>query len=87
MNMSPKEIGDWKSYFHEMPLDVDPLIDDSTLRDGVQMPGIAASPENTAKIAELLDGIGVERIEIHHFQDPDREAVKLIHEKNLKARV
>jgi len=87
MNMSPKEIGDWKSYFHEMPLAVDPLIDDSTLRDGVQMPGIAASPENTAKIAELLDGIGVERIEVHHFQDPDREAVKLIHEKNLKARV
>jgi homocitrate synthase NifV len=70
-----------------MPLDVDPLIDDSTLRDGVQMPGIAASPENTAKIAELLDGIGVARIEVHHFQDPDRQAVKLIHAKNLKTRV
>jgi isopropylmalate/homocitrate/citramalate synthase len=87
MSKSPKEIGDWKSYFHKMPLDVEPLIDDSTLRDGVQMPGIAASPENTAKIAELLDEIGVERIEVHHFQDPDREAVKLIHDKNLKARV
>ena len=87
MRMLPDEIGNWKDYFHQMPLKVDPLIDDSTLRDGVQMPGIAASPGDTAKIAELLDGIGVERIEVHHFQEPDREAVKLIHDKNLRARV
>ena len=58
----------WKEYFGKVPLDVEPIIDDSTLRDGVQMPGIAASPEDTAKIAQLLDQLGVERLELHHFQ-------------------
>ncbi|MGQ9542741.1 MAG: homocitrate synthase/isopropylmalate synthase family protein [Candidatus Bathyarchaeia archaeon] len=88
-NKSPslEEIGDWRRYFNQIPLKVEPMIDDSTLRDGVQMPGIAASPENTAAIAELLDEIGIDRIEVHHFQEPDRMAVKLIHEKSLTARV
>jgi len=87
MNVSPSNIGDWRNYFKQLPLKVEPMIDDSTLRDGVQMPGIAASPENTAAIAELLDEVGVERIEVHHFQEPDRKAVKLIHGKSLKARI
>ena len=84
---SLEDIGDWRRYFNQIPLKVEPMIDDSTLRDGVQMPGIAASPENTAAIAELLDEIGIDRIEVHHFQEPDRKAVKLIHGKNLNARV
>ncbi|MEM2840180.1 MAG: isopropylmalate synthase [Candidatus Bathyarchaeia archaeon] len=84
---SLEDLGDWRRYFNQIPLNVEPMIDDSTLRDGVQMPGIAASPENTAAIAELLDEIGVERIEVHHFQEPDRKAVRLIHDKNLTARV
>ena len=87
MNTSPSNVGDWRDYFTQIPLKVEPMIDDSTLRDGVQMPGIAASPENTAAIAELFDEIGVERIEVHHFQEPDKKAVKLIHEKSLKARI
>lgn len=78
---------DWKQYFGKVPLDVEPVIDDSTLRDGVQMPGIAASPEDTAKIAQLLDQLGVERLELHHFQKPDKEAVKLIHNMSLNASV
>ncbi|MEM3381065.1 MAG: isopropylmalate synthase [Candidatus Bathyarchaeia archaeon] len=84
---SLEDLGDWRRYFNQIPLNVEPMIDDSTLRDGVQMPGIAASPENTAAIAELLDEIGVDRIEVHHFQEPDRKAVRLIHDKNLTARV
>ncbi len=87
MTVSPDEIGDWRRYFHQLPLKVEPMIDDCTLRDGVQMPGIAASPEHTAEIAQLLDELGVERIEIHHFQEPDKKAAKLIHQKSLKARV
>ena len=87
MTVSSDAIGDWRKYFHQLPLRVEPMIDDSTLRDGVQMPGIAASPEHTAEMAQFLDELGVERIEVHHFQEPDRKAVKLIHQKGLKARV
>ncbi|MEM4251194.1 MAG: hypothetical protein QW828_05125 [Candidatus Bathyarchaeia archaeon] len=87
MMASRNEVGDWKKYFHQLHLKVEPLIDDSTLRDGVQMPGIAASPEHTAEIAQLLDELGVERIEVHHFQEPDKKAVKLIHQKGLNARI
>jgi len=87
MSTSPEKIGDWKKYFHQLPLKVNPIIDDSTLRDGVQMPGIAASPEHTAEIARLLDELGAERIEIHHFQEPDQRAVKLIHRMSLKSRI
>jgi len=74
-------------YFNRMPLDTEPLIDDTTLRDGVQMPGLAASPEDTAEVARLLDEIGVERIELHHYQKSDKKAVKLIQDMNLSASV
>jgi len=71
--------------FRKLPLKTDPVIDDTTLRDGVQMPGLAVSPEDAAKIAALLDEIGVERIEVHHFQEPDKKAVKLIQDLSLNA--
>jgi len=74
-------------YFNKMPLDTEPLIDDTTLRDGIQMPGLAASPEDAAEIARLLDEIGVERIELHHYQKSDKKAVKLILDMNLNASI
>lgn len=70
-----------------IPLRTEPLIDDTTLRDGVQMPGIAVSPEDTAQIALLLDSVGVERIELHQFQPQDREAIRLIQRNGIKARI
>ncbi|MEM2875962.1 MAG: 2-isopropylmalate synthase [Candidatus Bathyarchaeia archaeon] len=75
------------AYAFKMSLNTEPIIDDTTLRDGVQMPGLAASPEDTAEVARLLDKIGVERIELHHYQKPDKEAVKLIKEMSLNARI
>ncbi len=86
MDIQKEEIN-WKQYYPLTPLNIEPIIDDSTLRDGVQMPGVAISPENTAHIAYLLDRIGVERIELHHFQKQDQEAIRLIKNKNLKTRV
>jgi len=80
--MDPKEF-----YFNELPLDTDPLIDDTTLRDGVQMPGLATSPEDTAEIARLLDEIGVDRIELHHYQKSDKKAAKLIQDMSLTASI
>jgi isopropylmalate/homocitrate/citramalate synthase len=73
--------------YNKLPLTVEPVIDDCTLRDGVQMPGTAVSPRHAVHIAFLLDAIGVERIEVHHFQSNDQQAIKLIQDLNLRARL
>src|SRR3972149_7876614 len=69
------------------PLKTEPIIDDTTLRDGIQMPGLAAGPKDAAKIAQLLCDIGAERIEVFHYQEPDKKAAKLIHAMKLSCRV
>jgi isopropylmalate/homocitrate/citramalate synthase len=51
------------------------------------MPGLAVKPKDAAKIAQLLSDVGVERIEIYHYQKPDRKAAKLIQSMNLDLRV
>lgn len=76
-----------ESYFNNLSLTAEPLIDDTTLRDGVQMPGLAVSPEDAAEMARLLDEIGVERIELHHYQPSDKRSARLIHKMGLNARV
>ncbi|RJS92291.1 homoaconitate hydratase [Candidatus Bathyarchaeota archaeon] len=73
--------------FNNLTLKTEPLIDDTTLRDGVQMPGLAVSPEDAAEIARLLDELGVERIELHHFQESDKKAARLIRDMSLNARI
>ncbi|MEM2272689.1 MAG: 2-isopropylmalate synthase [Candidatus Bathyarchaeia archaeon] len=73
--------------YFKLSLKVDPIIDDTTLRDGIQMPGLAVSPEEAAEIARLLAEIGVERIELHHYQKPDKEAIKLIRKMGLGVRL
>ncbi|MEM1606918.1 MAG: homoaconitate hydratase [Candidatus Bathyarchaeia archaeon] len=82
-----KGVSSFEDIYFRMSLKVDPIIDDTTLRDGVQMPGLAVSPEDAAEIARLLDEVGVERIELHHYQKPDKEAVKLIQKMGLSARL
>ncbi|MEM2527596.1 MAG: homoaconitate hydratase [Candidatus Bathyarchaeia archaeon] len=77
----------FEDLYFRLPLKTEPIIDDTTLRDGIQMPGLAVSPEDAAEIARLLDEIGVERIELHHYQKPDKEAVKLIQRMGLNARL
>ena len=74
-------------YFKMPPLKTEPIIDDTTLRDGIQMPGLAAGPKDSAKIAQLLSDIGVERLEVFHYQEPDKKAAKLIHALKLPCRV
>jgi 2-isopropylmalate synthase len=66
-------------------LGIDVAIDDTTLRDGIQMPGTAVSPRDAAQVARLLDSMGVDRIEVHQYQKPDREAIGLIKEMGLRA--
>ena len=74
-------------FFKLPPLHLDPIIDDTTLRDGMQMPGLATRPKDAAKIAELLCDVGAERIELFHYQEPDRKAAKLILAKKLNCRI
>ncbi len=79
--------GGYTDFYNKLPLRVNPIIDDTTLRDGIQMPGTAVSPRHATHIAYLLDAIGVERIEVHQYQKPDQEAIKLIQDLSLSARL
>ena len=76
-----------QDFYFKLPLNTEPIIDDTTLRDGIQMPGLAAGPKDSAKIAQFLSEIGVERIELFHYQEPDKKAAKLIADLNLDLRV
>jgi len=74
-------------YFKLKPLKTQPIIDDSTLRDGIQMPGLATGPKDASKIAQMLSEVGVERIELFHYQEPDKKAAKLILDQKLDMRI
>ena len=76
-----------EDFYFKLNLKTEPIIDDTTLRDGIQMPGLAVKPRDAATIAELLSESGVERIEVFHYQEPDKKAAKLIQEKKLDLRV
>jgi isopropylmalate/homocitrate/citramalate synthase len=78
---------DIENFYFKLSLKTEPIIDDTTLRDGIQMPGLAASPKDAARIAQLLSEIGVERIEVYHYQKPDKKAAELIQKMNLNLRV
>lgn len=63
-------------------------IDDTTLRDGEQMPGVYFTPEEKLRIAEYLAEIGVDRLEnFATYNEADRKATKLILDAGLKIRV
>src|SRR3990170_4223932 len=76
-----------EDYYFKLNLKTEPILDDTTLRDGIQMPGLAVKPKDAATIAKFLSEIGVERIEIFHYQEPDKKAAKLIQKMNLELRV
>jgi 2-isopropylmalate synthase len=79
---------DIKDFYFKLPqLKTEPIIDDTTLRDGIQMPGLATRPKDSAKIAQLLNEIGAERIELFHYQEPDKKAARLIGDLHLDLRV
>ena len=62
---------------------------DTTLRDGEQTVGVVLSPEEKLEIAQLLDGLGIARIEagFPRVSDEDRRAVELIAGAGLTAEV
>jgi isopropylmalate/homocitrate/citramalate synthase len=76
-----------EDFYFKLNLKTEPILDDTTLRDGIQMPGLAVKPKDAATIAQLLSEAGVERIEVFHYQKPDKKAAKLIQGKKLDLRV
>ena len=76
-----------ENFYFKMALKTEPILDDTTLRDGIQMPGLAVRPKDAAKLAQLLSDVGVERIEIFHYQKPDKKAAERIQKMNLDLRV
>ncbi len=65
------------------------IIHDATLRDGEQTPGVVMSVSDKVEIAQLLDSIGVERIEagMPAVSEPDKQAIMKITQLGLKAKI
>lgn len=65
------------------------LIQDITLRDGEQQAGLVFTKKDKIKIANLLDEVGVDRIEagMPAVSNQDKEAVKTIARSGLHAKV
>jgi isopropylmalate/homocitrate/citramalate synthase len=62
---------------------------DTTLRDGEQTVGVVLDPQQKLEIAQLLDELGIERIEagFPRVSQDDWDAVKLIADAGLRAEV
>ena len=62
---------------------------DTTLRDGEQTPGVSLVPENKLRIAQRLDELGVDIIEVGFaaVSEGEMEAVSLIAKQGLKAEI
>ena len=64
-------------------------IHDATLRDGEQTPGVVFRKEDKIRIAQMLDEVGIERIEagMPAVSDEDFQAIKEISKLGLKAKI
>lgn len=65
------------------------LIHDATLRDGEQTPGVVFSVDDKIAIAQMLNDVGVDRIEagMPAVSPQDAEAIKQISKMGLKSRI
>ena len=81
----PEKWGELKEMIYpSRRLDVDVIIDDTTLRDGIQMAGlISPRPADACKIACLLRDIGVERLEVLMYTRSDKEAIRMMQDAGL----
>ena len=73
-----------RAVYKPLPLNLDVIIDDTTLREGLQMAGLLnPRPEEYLKIALTLREIGVERLEVMMYAKSDKESVKLMQDHGL----
>ncbi len=77
-----------KFVYKTSPLKVDVILDDTTLREGLQMAELAGpSPKDMCRIACLLRDIGVEREEVIIFTKSDQEAIRMMQDEGLKEKL
>ena len=60
----------------KLPFGNDVYISDSTIRDGIQMPGIVMGKPEKLRVFEYLHRIGIEKLETFVFSDVDKQAVR-----------
>ncbi len=73
-----------KSVYKPIPLKTEVVMDDATLREGLQMAGlISPLPEDAAHMASLLRDIGMERLEVLTYTKSDQETIKLMKNDGL----
>ncbi|MDI6819825.1 MAG: hypothetical protein QMC89_02830 [Candidatus Hodarchaeaceae archaeon] len=74
-----------KVVYKPVPLNVDVVIDDTTLREGLQMAGLVSPhPSDACKIACMLRDIGIERLEVLTYTKSDQESIKLMRDEGLE---
>ena len=85
--VSPYNFADEVRCGFELPEKVE--IHDATLRDGEQTPGVVFRKEDKVRIAQMLDEVGVERIEagMPAVSEEDFAAIKEITGLGLKAKI
>ena len=85
--VSPYNFADEVRNGFELPEKVE--IHDATLRDGEQTPGVVFRKEDKVRIAQMLDEVGVERIEagMPAVSEEDFAAIKEITGLGLKAKI
>ncbi len=85
--VSPYNFADEVRSGFELPEKVE--IHDATLRDGEQTPGVVFRKEDKVRIAQMLDEVGVERIEagMPAVSEEDFAAIKEITGLGLKAKI
>lgn len=85
--VSPYNFIDDVSSAFELPEKVE--IHDATLRDGEQTPGVVFRKEDKIRLAQMLDEIGVERIEagMPAVSDEDFQAIREISKLALRAKI
>ena len=86
----------WVSPYNFVPevrnsLELPPKVEihDATLRDGEQTPGVVFSVDDKIAIAQMLNDVGVDRIEagMPAVSPQDAEAIKQISKLGLKSRI
>ena len=73
-----------KLVYKPTPFSAEVVVDDTTLREGLQMAGLVSPrPADSCRIACMLRDIGVERLEVLTYTKSDQEAIKLMRDEGL----
>ncbi|MFH1821390.1 MAG: homoaconitate hydratase [Methanobacteriota archaeon] len=88
VSLTDFDISKWeairKRVYPPRPLGLDVIIDDTTLRDGLQMAGLVSPlPADAARIASMLSDIGIERLEVLAYTNSDQEAIGIMQDNGL----